>query len=270
MESTAKPRVRGTTASRLALAGLAAWALACSGPATRPDLLPITIDTLRPDRLACYGGDAENGASLCGLAAQGTRFEWAFSTPPTTPPWVASILTSRYPRDHRVVKDPHGPYEAPDAPPLADAPVAARLPVLTNNSGWKGIPADQVVGDARSAPAYEHGYQEEIRWFDRDLERLLREVDARAPRPAVLLGADHCEAFGEDEFYFALGRSVVLDQIQGPMLSRPSGDAAGGAVVTRSVSNLDLAPPLPPRLAHLGADGRAEPRDAQRALGHLE
>jgi arylsulfatase A-like enzyme len=83
-----------------------AAALACGGcngePPRRINLLLITVDTLRPDRLACYGGPQDVGQAICALAEAGTRFEWAFSTAPSTAPSVASILTSRYPTQHRV------------------------------------------------------------------------------------------------------------------------------------------------------------------------
>ncbi len=78
----------------------------CSGePPRRPNLLLITVDTLRPDRLACYGGPEDVGLAICALAEPGTRFEWAFSTAPSTAPSVASILTSRYPAQHRVTQN---------------------------------------------------------------------------------------------------------------------------------------------------------------------
>jgi arylsulfatase len=72
------------------------------GREPRPNLLLVSVDTLRPDRLACYGGREDIGAGLCGLARRGTRFVWAFSSAPSTAPSVASLLTSRYPSQHGV------------------------------------------------------------------------------------------------------------------------------------------------------------------------
>ncbi len=70
--------------------------------AARPDVLLISVDTLRPDRLACYGGDERVGAALCDLARTGTRFVWAFAAAPATAPSIASLLTSQYPSEHGV------------------------------------------------------------------------------------------------------------------------------------------------------------------------
>jgi arylsulfatase A-like enzyme len=95
--------VTGSAAAlRLALA--AALLAGCGGTSRdpRPDLLLITVDTLRPDRLACYGGEPDVGRALCRIAERGTHFVWALSTAPSTAPSVASILTSRYPSQHGV------------------------------------------------------------------------------------------------------------------------------------------------------------------------
>jgi arylsulfatase A-like enzyme len=87
------------------LLALAALALAaCGGGASRPNLLLVTVDTLRADRLACYGGRPDAGLALCGIADRGVRYHWAFSTASSTAPAVASLLTSRYPSEHGVVQ----------------------------------------------------------------------------------------------------------------------------------------------------------------------
>jgi len=101
-------------ARRLLAAGYAALALAAGcgdtsplgGGPTRPNLLLVTVDTLRADRLGCYGGDPEVGAFLCGLADAGIRFEWALAAAPYTAPSVASILTGLYPSSHGVTQTP--------------------------------------------------------------------------------------------------------------------------------------------------------------------
>ncbi len=319
------------------LVALAATCLSAAGcgprAPQRPNLLLVTVDTLRPDRLACYGGAEDVGTTVCALADDGTRFVWAFSTAPSTAPAVASILTSRYPRDHRVTQfanttladavptlaeslaaagydtgafvanpvlnrqrrlhrgfsiyddrmtrqernrpgmrereaaelsdsalhwarvarepwflwvhyqDPHGPYEPPDAPTAWDPAGAEHLPVLEHHSGWRGIPRYQALSGVWSVAAYERRYADEIRYLDRHLARLLTGTAREGARPAVLLTADHGEAFGEDEFYFAHGHSVGLEQVRVPLLWRPA--VPGPARVVESpVSTVDVAPTL--------------------------
>ncbi len=70
----------------------------------RPSLLLITIDTLRADQLACYGGDPAVGTGICAIAKRGARFVWSFSPAPSTAPSIASILTSSWPSAHGVTQ----------------------------------------------------------------------------------------------------------------------------------------------------------------------
>lgn len=82
-----------------ALAGLAA--LACSAPPPeRPDVLLITVDTLRADRLSCYGYPGQRTPWIDRLAAEGALFENAVSDTPWTTPSMASVLTGVYPTQH--------------------------------------------------------------------------------------------------------------------------------------------------------------------------
>ena len=69
---------------------------------TRPDVLLITIDTLRADHLHSYGFPLETSPRLDALAARGVLFERAIAAAASTVPAHASIMTSRYPREHSV------------------------------------------------------------------------------------------------------------------------------------------------------------------------
>jgi len=83
------------------LGGAVLLLVACGRPvAVGPDLVLITVDTLRADRLGCYGGRPDLGRAICRVGDSGTRFTWAFSAAPVTVPSVASILTSTYPSEH--------------------------------------------------------------------------------------------------------------------------------------------------------------------------
>ena len=87
------------------IAGFAAMAVALAVPAagqTRPNVILITIDTLRADYLGCYGNTRIPTPNLDALAAQGTIFDRAYCQAPMTPPSHASILTGTYPPTHGV------------------------------------------------------------------------------------------------------------------------------------------------------------------------
>src|SRR5262245_20017333 len=66
----------------------------------RPNVLLITIDTLRADRLGCYGYRNATTPTLDGLAARGVRFKTAVAHTPLTGPSHASILTGLSPLGH--------------------------------------------------------------------------------------------------------------------------------------------------------------------------
>ena len=70
------------------------------GPARPPNVLLISIDTLRPSMLGCYGYERPTSPTLDLLAAEGALFENAFTTSPWTLPAHASLLTGLYPRHH--------------------------------------------------------------------------------------------------------------------------------------------------------------------------
>ena len=64
------------------------------------DLVLITIDTLRADRVGAYGYARARTPNIDALAARGVRFEHAFATAPITLPSHASLMTGRYPPGH--------------------------------------------------------------------------------------------------------------------------------------------------------------------------
>jgi arylsulfatase A-like enzyme len=85
----------------------------------RPNVLLISIDTLRPDHLGCYGYDRETAPNLESLAARSVRFANAFSTSSWTLPAHASMLTGLYPAEHGVQTDISA--LPPSAPTLQEA-----------------------------------------------------------------------------------------------------------------------------------------------------
>jgi arylsulfatase A-like enzyme len=86
---------------RRALLALAAALAACSPPPPpRPNVLLITIDTLRADRLGCYGNadwDQSPSPRIDALAAQGARLDSLFAPRGQTHPSLASMLTGKFP-----------------------------------------------------------------------------------------------------------------------------------------------------------------------------
>ena len=71
-------------------------------PPDAPNALLITIDTIRPDALGCYGGPPEVSPVLDELASQSVQYMNARTTVPITVPAHASMLTGLYPLRHRL------------------------------------------------------------------------------------------------------------------------------------------------------------------------
>ena len=105
---------------RLALC-LALWpALAgCQREAARPNLLLVSIDTLRADRLGSYGYASAETPRLDALAAGGWRFTQASTVVPLTLPAHSSLLTGTFPAHHGV-RDNGGFYLGDEQTTLAE------------------------------------------------------------------------------------------------------------------------------------------------------
>lgn len=65
-----------------------------------PNVLILLVDTLRADRLGCYGAKPSPSPTLDFLAARGLLFEQAVSQSSWTIPSVASLLSGLHPRSH--------------------------------------------------------------------------------------------------------------------------------------------------------------------------
>jgi arylsulfatase A-like enzyme/tetratricopeptide (TPR) repeat protein len=87
--------------------GLLGAAVGCGDPLENAgdkqyNILLITIDTLRADRLGAYGYDRIETPALDRLAEEGVRFENAFTPTPLTLPAHTSLMTGTYPTFHGV------------------------------------------------------------------------------------------------------------------------------------------------------------------------
>jgi len=93
------------SAPPLCAAALAGLVLSCRAwmPLAHPaNLLLVSIDTLRPDHLGCYGYAGAQTPVLDGLARSGLRFTQATTVVPLTLPAHCSLLTGTFPAHHGV------------------------------------------------------------------------------------------------------------------------------------------------------------------------
>ena len=89
--------------TRLALRTILALALAaCGAPAPPPDIVVVSIDTLRADRLPAWGYRGGSTPAIDALARESVRFASAYANYPLTLPSHVSLLTGLLPPRHGV------------------------------------------------------------------------------------------------------------------------------------------------------------------------
>src|SRR5438105_12289675 len=116
---------------------------------TSPDVVLVTIDTLRADHVGCYGYERIQTPALDSLATGGFRFTQAFTPSPITNTSHATILTGLLPSSHGVTD--------------FAVPLAATHPTLAELLKKKGYRTAAFVGavilDSKSlAPGFDRGF----------------------------------------------------------------------------------------------------------------
>ncbi len=191
----------------------------------------ITIDTLRPDHLGCYGYKSIQTPNLDALAARGARFAQAVAAVPLTLPSHASILTGTYPAVHGV-RDMGGFV-------LRKSP-----PTLATLLGRAGFRTAAFVGSA----ALDHHY---------GLNRGFETYDDEMP------GAAEPAALGLPERRAA----AVVDRVLAWLAMRPAGRFFVWVHFFDPHAPYDPPPPYRSRYADRPYDGEIAYTDAQ--LGRL-
>lgn len=123
------PAQRGAGAWRIVLLVVVfviAVAAALHSPGrARPNVLLVSIDSLRADHVGAYGHAKDTTPTIDALAHDGTLFEWAITSAPWTIPAHATLLTGLPPEVHRVTS--YTRRLAPEAVTLAE---------VLRDSGW--------------------------------------------------------------------------------------------------------------------------------------
>jgi arylsulfatase A-like enzyme len=134
------------------------------GPA-RPNILLITIESLRADRLGCYGGEGAATPAIDALAGRGLRFERAYTASPSTAPSVATVLTGLYPARHSLRDDLGGR--------LADG--VRTVASILRDAGYR---TGAVVGSFHLDP--DRGLDRGFDSYDADIPGLVKMVAGRS------------------------------------------------------------------------------------------
>lgn len=148
---------------------LGAVALAWAGGAAGADLnvLLVTIDTLRPDRLSCYDPRLGRTPRIDALAANGVLFERAFAHDPETLPSHTNILLGMTSLAHGVAENSKS----------IVAPGFLTLTELLKSQGFataafvSGFPVDSRFGLDQGFDVYDDRYPAKARTGERYSER---------------------------------------------------------------------------------------------------
>lgn len=120
-------------------------------------------------------------------------------------------------------QDPHGPYTPPEEYIEERNRAYARQLPLSNRSNTAGnIPFYQVLGQEMNTDFYEDRYEAEIRYFDRELGRLLAALEEEdlLEQALVIFTADHGESLGEHDWWFSHGQTLYAELVRVPLLIR--------------------------------------------------
>jgi arylsulfatase A-like enzyme len=170
----------------------------------------------------------------------------------------AIALLERYQADPLFLwvhyEDPHAPYTPPgDLAQLFDDPSREpRLLRLNHDlSGQGGIPIHQQLDSERDYHFYVARYDAEIRYLDRELGRLFDRLELLGlyDRALIVLTADHGEAMGEKDYYFAHIEHLFHGLLHVPLILRYGSELSG-----RRADFVQLLDVLPTILAVAGID----------------
>ncbi|RKY19546.1 MAG: hypothetical protein DRQ55_10405 [Planctomycetota bacterium] len=172
---------------------LAALAIGCDqAPSSRVNLLFVSFDTLRADRLGAYGNDdwdQSPSPQVDALAARGTLFETVYASRGQTHPSLASIMTGRYPittglRENGYPLDPQFPtlMQHLSAAGWRTGVFVANMEVAHPKEGWISRGADVAADGFAGRRRLEHRNEASMQrvWDDRTEQAALAFLDQAA------------------------------------------------------------------------------------------
>jgi len=192
---------------------------------TRPDVLLVSIDTLRWDHCSLYGYERKTTPQLERIAAEGILFESAYAPTATTAPSHATLFTGRDPVFLWVhLRDPHEPYNAPES---------------------FGDPFNYREMEYASYEQMVARYDTEIAFSDHHLGRIVDRLEAMAGEDGALMviTADHGESFLEHGWR-GHGAQIYEENIRVPLVIRWKGHLEGGKVIKDHVGLVDMLPTM--------------------------
>lgn len=130
-------------------AGCGGSALPAGDPA-RPDIIVVSIDTLRADHLGAWGYERPTSPVIDALAARGVRYASAWSPSPWTLPSHATMLSGWLPDRHGAIEE--------------DIPVRPSVPLLAESFSKAGYATGGAVTTLFVSERY--GFARGLDWYE--------------------------------------------------------------------------------------------------------
>ncbi|NUM56795.1 MAG: sulfatase [Candidatus Hydrogenedentes bacterium] len=140
-----------------------------------PDVFIVSVDTLRADRLGCYGYTHPTTPNIDAFANDALIFDDCVAEVPLTSPSFGAMLTSRYPRMNGAARN--GLPLPPGVPALTEQFKAAGYQTVCVTSNWT-LKAD-LSGLDRGFDVYDDGFKDK-RWGFMIAERFADDVTKSA------------------------------------------------------------------------------------------
>ena len=126
----------------LLLAGLYAVFLMFGHRSQRPNIILISVDTLRPDHLGCYGYSKNTSPAIDQFAKEAMLFENCLSHAPVTSSSCASIMSGFLPHETKVFENGPLPAEVTTLPEILQKQGYTTVGVVSNyvlrrKRGWE-------------------------------------------------------------------------------------------------------------------------------------
>jgi arylsulfatase len=186
----------------------------------RPSIILISVDTLRPDHLGCYGYDRDTSPAVDEFARESMLFEWCFSQAPTTRPSCGTMVSGYFPHELKI-------FNNSDNLPLPVTTVAERL----RENGYRtiGVVSNFVL---RKGGGFEQGFD----YYDDKMDQveLVRGIPERIAEKTTDTAISLLRLHSRDKLFMW----IHYQDPHGPYTPRPPYETM---FITRSGEQMELS-----------------------------
>lgn len=159
---------------------------AAQAPGSRPNLVVITIDTIRADHLGCYGYFRKTSPNIDAFARESIIFDYCLAPMAQTLPSHMSLFTGVYPREHGIFANIS---QIPGGGMYQPSPVLQTLATILSKQGYMTagfVSAEPVKRESGMAAGFQKWYEPDDKlvpaeWTNRRVFEWLESDSAKQP-----------------------------------------------------------------------------------------